>query len=123
MTSERIKSGCRLRKLANLKKVAYAIESPAIRHFLELLRKCTEVRQCALAFSFFFCGCRAFLQSVSAAVVQVILDSSPCCQFGASFGGRYPSLRGLPALFVALHTFLIPDGNVAKDEIAGLPAI
>ena len=28
-----------------------------------------------------------------------------------------------PALLVASHTFLIPDGNVAKDDIAGLPAI
>ena len=70
----------------------------------------------------FFCGCSAFLQSVSAAVVQVILDSSPWCQSGASFGGRCRSLHGLPALFVASHTFLIPDGNVANDDIAGLPA-
>ena len=35
----------------------------------------------------FFCGCSAFLQSVSAAVVQVILDSSPWCQCGACLFG------------------------------------
>ena len=35
----------------------------------------------------FFLGCRPFLQSVSAAVVQVILDSSPCCQCGACLFG------------------------------------
>ena len=77
----------------------------------------------------FCCSCRAFLQSVSAAVVQVILDSSPWCQSGASFDGCCRFLHGLPAdakvdgLLVASHTFLIPDGNVAKDGIAGLPAI
>ena len=86
-----------------------------------LLRKCTEVRQCALAFSFFCCSCRAFLQSVSAAVVQVILDSSPWCQSGASFGGRCRSLHALLCRLSLSHRilFLIPDGNVAKDEIVG----
>ena len=35
----------------------------------------------------FFFGCSAFLHTVSAAVVQVILDSSPCCQCGACLFG------------------------------------